>query len=97
MEDVATTVTSRAIRLRDGVLGLLQGSSTAKADPDASLKERIAQLESELKDSDDKLEEMAKSRNEAVASERRVRRGLYRLASNRMSLEDVLKVCLLFK
>jgi len=34
---------------------------------------------------------MANARNEAAASERRVRRGLYRLASGRMTVEEVLK------
>jgi len=47
--------------------------------------------ESDLKVSESKLEEMASARNEAAASERRVRRGLYRLASGRMTMEDVLK------
>lgn len=63
------------------------------------LKERILQLESEMRDNEERMDEMAMARNEAVASERRVRRGLYRLASGRMNMEEVLKVrrsCLAF-
>lgn len=95
MDDFAANIAARAAILRDGVLGLLrnyplsQGGST---NIDAALlKEQIALLESELESSESRLEEMAQTRNEAVASERRVRRGLYRLASGRMTVDDVLK------
>lgn len=116
MDDFATHVANRAVRLRDGVLELLRAALSSqsqpqqqhpqegdeiavKSDPDVvasssssnsfnssalpsvlSLKERIVHLETELRENDERLEEMAKARNEAVASERRVRRGLYRLA-----------------
>ena len=56
------------------------------------MKQEVIRLEAELKEMDERLEEVGKARNEAVASERRVRRGLYRLAGGRMTLEDVLKV-----
>jgi hypothetical protein len=75
---------------------ILQSTSAAAVAADtAELKLEIVRLEAELKEMDGKLEEIAKARNEAVASERRVRRGLYRLAGGRMTLEDVMKVCLL--
>ena len=97
MDDFASDIASRAVILRDGVLGLLRTAAQGKP-PNAadasfsvpSLKEQIASLESDLKSTESKLEEMANARNEAMASERRVRRGLYRLASGRMTVEDVL-------
>lgn len=97
MEEFATDIASRAAILRDGVLGLLRtvslGGSVSNSDSHSAstLKEQIARLESTLNSTESKLEEMATARNEAVASERRVRRGLYRLTSGRMTMEDVLK------
>jgi hypothetical protein len=97
MDDFATDIAARAGLLRDGVLGLLRiipvAHGTPNADAAASvplLKEQIALLESELESSESRLEEMARARNEAATSERRVRRGLYRLASGRMTMDDVL-------
>lgn len=72
---------------------ILKASSNATTDKEIELKQEIIRLEAEITVMDEKLEEISKARNEAVASERRVRRGLYRLASGRMTLEDVLKVC----
>ena len=99
MEDFATDIAARASILRDGVLRLLQTATSAQgashidaAAPSVSLlKEKISKLEVEIMSTESKLEEMAKARNEAAASERRVRRGLYRLASGRMTVEEVLK------
>ena len=98
MEDFTANIAARAAILRDGVLGLLrtasvsQGAPLADAAPsDPLLKEHIALLESELESSESRLEEMAHARNEAAASERRVRRGLYRLASGRITMDEVLK------
>lgn len=98
MDDFATNISARAALLRDGVLALLRIIPVAHGTPSAdaaasipSLKEQIAFLESELESSESRLEEMARARNEAATSERRVRRGLYRLASGRMTMDDVLK------
>jgi len=86
--EFASAISSRAKRLHSAIL---QSSAVSSDTNTSDLKQEIIRLESELKGMDDKLEEIAKARNEAVASERRVRRGLYRLAGGRMSLEDVLK------
>ena len=98
MEDFAAKIAGRAAILRDGVLVLLRTTSVSQGAPHADaassvplLKEHIALLESELESSESRLEEMAHARNEAAASERRVRRGLYRLASGRMTMAEVLK------
>lgn len=97
MEEFSSNIANRAAILRDGVLGLLRtavGGTLVKTSNSTSsvalLKEKIGTLESSLKSTESKLEEMASSRNEATLSERRVRRGLYRLASGRMTMEDVL-------
>lgn len=97
MEGFATDISMRAASLKSSVLGLLRKAVEGKSDGSPAniasmveLKEQIATLEAELKATDSRLEEMAQARNEATASERRVRRGLYRLASGRMSMEDVL-------
>ncbi|KAL3785307.1 hypothetical protein HJC23_008871 [Cyclotella cryptica] len=86
--EFAAALTSRAKRLHSAIL---KASSATATDTEIELKQEIIRLEAEIKVMDEKLEEIAKARNEAVASERRVRRGLYRLASGRMTLEDVLK------
>lgn len=97
MEGFAADIAGRAAILRDGVLGLLRAATTSQGLPGGNvasiplLKEQVATLESELRSTESKLEEMATARNEAAASERRVRRGLYRLASGRMTMEEVLK------
>lgn len=98
LEDFATNIATRASILKDGVLSLLQTAAAAQGAPNADaastiplLKEKISKLEAEIISTELKLEEMANARNEAAASERRVRRGLYRLASGRMTLEEVLK------
>jgi len=98
MEGFATDISIRAASLKRSVLGLLRKAVEGKNDVSpaniasiSELKEQIATLEAELAATDSRLEEMAQARNEATASERRVRRGLYRLASGRMTMEDVLK------
>ena len=98
MEGFATDISMRAASLKSSVLGLLRKAVEGKSNGSpaniasiSELKEQIATLEAELAATDSRLEEMAQARNEATASERRVRRGLYRLASGRMSMEDVLK------
>lgn len=107
MEDLACHVANRAMKLRDGILEMIRvasGASSTSPSLNVSkgshsvplLKEKIVQLEGQLRANEERLEEMAKARNEAVASERRVRRGLYRLACGRMKMDDVLKVCFMY-
>lgn len=91
--EFSSGLSARAKRLHSAILQATTSSPDNIASI-ADLKQEIVRLEAELNDMDGKLEEIARARNEAVASERRVRRGLYRLASGRMTLEDVLKVSL---
>ena len=59
----------------------------------SSLRRDIAALQNQLGEKESKLAELTFARDEAAKGERRVRRGLYRLASGRMKLSDVIKVC----
>mmetsp|Transcript_35598 Transcript_35598/g.81380 ORF Transcript_35598/g.81380 Transcript_35598/m.81380 type:complete len:973 (-) Transcript_35598:68-2986(-) len=101
MEGFVGDLAARTRSLKDGILNLLRNS--AKGDPGdggasesassadiVELKARVSSLQSRLSSTTSQLEEMANSRNEAGASERRVRRALYRLASGRMTLEEIM-------
>jgi hypothetical protein len=55
------------------------------------LQNQVSKAEAENVTLLDQLKEMARSRDEMVESDRRVRRGLYRLAAGRMNLKEVLK------
>lgn len=56
------------------------------------LKGQIAILENACQDLESQVEDLAKDRDLAKESERKVRRGLYRVASGRMKISEVLKV-----
>ena len=101
----AVSVASRADALRNALVPLLRNAlSSASAtveklaavdpllDP-SSLRRDIAALQNQLGEKESKLAELTFARDEAAKGERRVRRGLYRLASGRMKLSDVIKVC----
>ena len=55
------------------------------------LQNQFSKAEADNVTLQDQLKEMARSRDEMVESDRRVRRGLYRLAAGRMNLKEVLK------
>ena len=101
MEGFVGDLAARTRSLKDGILNLLRNSAkgessnggaseSASSAEIAELKARVSSLQSRLTSTTSQLEEMANSRNEAGASERRVRRALYRLASGRMTLEEVM-------
>jgi hypothetical protein len=101
----AASVASRADALRNALVPLLRNAlASASAtveklsavDPlleSSSLRRDIAALQNQLGEKESKLAELTFARDEAAQGERRVRRGLYRLASGRMKLSDVIKVC----
>ena len=106
----AASVASRADALRNALVPLLRNAlASASATVDklsavdpllepSSLRRDIAALQNQLGDKESRLAELTFARDEAAQGERRVRRGLYRLASGRMKLSDVIKVCFrLFK
>jgi len=95
-------VSSRARLLQQCILKVLtssNGSSTSTSSSSkskalqhtAELTAQISTLQSKCKTMQTKIQELAKARDDATNSDRRVRRGLYRLASKRMKLEEVLK------
>ena len=58
----------------------------------ASLQRQLAVLQNSCVELENQLEEIAHARDEANESERHVRRALYRLASGRLKLSEVLQV-----
>jgi len=57
----------------------------------ATLHKQIATLQTTISKLEDRVKELVKARDEANVLERRVRKGLYRLASGRMKIGEVLK------
>ena len=100
----AASIASRADALRSSLVPLLRtalSSASASveklsaADPllePAALRRDIAALQNQLGEKDSRMAQLALARDEAAKGEKRVRRGLYRLASGRMKLTDVVKV-----
>lgn len=56
------------------------------------LRRQIAKLTNNCQDLEEKMVDLAKDRDVAKNSERKVRRGLYRVATGRMKIDEVLKV-----
>lgn len=100
----AASIASRADALRNALVPLLRNAlASASATVDklsavdpllepSSLRRDIAALQNQLGEKESRLAELTFARDEAAQGERRVRRGLYRLASGRMKLSDVIKV-----
>ena len=57
-----------------------------------ALQKQIAKLELTCQDLELRIKDLARAREDANESERKVRRGLYRVASGRMKIEEVLQV-----
>jgi len=107
-DKVALALSRRAESLRSSLLKVLRGVLDSSAasyhgpkdegdDEDgplnaASLHRQIASLENRCGELSVQMEELIKTRDDAAASEKRVRRGLYRLASGRMKVAEVLEV-----
>jgi len=105
--DFALALSRRADALRSALLkvlrSVLDGSAATAPTPKecgdedsplnaATLHRRIATLENRCGELSVRIDELIKARDDAAASEKRVRRGLYRLASGRMKLAEVLEV-----
>jgi len=96
----ADLLSQRAESLKTSTLELLRrvldGWSNAKETDflgnTTQLHSRISSLENRCSELASKSGELAKARDDAAAGEKRVRRGLYRLASGRMKITDVLEV-----
>jgi hypothetical protein len=96
MTRIAKAVSTRATVLQRWIWSLLQkvtaGEEIRSAIFDkAGLEGQISTLQSKCRDYEAQINELVKSRDDANTSDRRVRRGLYRLSAGRMTLVDVMK------
>jgi len=102
---IASNVAERISLLQSWIWSLLQNlekstslnressiNETSWSPPsNMELENQVSKAEADNVTLQDQLKEMARSRDEMVESDRRVRRGLYRLAAGRMQLKEVLK------
>lgn len=57
----------------------------------AKLEAKSSTLKSQIRDFQSQMAELAKTKDDAIDSERKVRRGLYRLNAGRMKLDEVME------
>jgi hypothetical protein len=92
---ITDNIAKRAATLQRWIWSLLQrvqGSPNAPAlDLSDISQQQVIALKAKNKSLKAKLKEIARSRDEMCLSEKRVRRGLYRLAAGRVQLKEVLK------
>jgi len=107
LSDATTSFSDRCSQFQQLLVDLVQhmwSSSITQGDCDdncsqeqedifhvATLHKQIATLQTTCSKLEDQVTELVKARDDANISERRVRKGLYRLASGRMKIGDVLK------
>mmetsp|Transcript_15014 Transcript_15014/g.22917 ORF Transcript_15014/g.22917 Transcript_15014/m.22917 type:complete len:900 (+) Transcript_15014:169-2868(+) len=97
VERIATLISKRATALQRWIWGLLKKVTSEDESGKkpllklAKLEAKISTLKSQCREYSEKIEELSKCRDDAISSERRVRRGLYRLNAGRMKLEEVMK------
>lgn len=95
MKQAASMISQRSTVLQKWLWTLLRRVNSSERYESlverAELEGQVATLKSQCRDLEARITELANTRDEAVASDRRVRRGLYRLAAGRMKLDEVLK------
>jgi E3 ubiquitin-protein ligase BRE1 len=95
MKRAASMISQRSITLQKWLWTLLQRVNTPERHESilqtAELNGQVASLKSQCRDLEARIAELVTTRDEAVSSDRKVRRGLYRLAAGRMNLDEVLK------
>ncbi|KAL3925441.1 MAG: hypothetical protein SGILL_000406 [Bacillariaceae sp.] len=100
LTQVTESISERAALLQSWIWSLLQkvdktqlltNGETMTPPSSMELQEKVIRLEAENASLQERVQEVARSRDEIVESDRRVRRGLYRLAAGRQELKDVLK------
>jgi hypothetical protein len=93
----ADSVSKRATALQRWIWGLLRKVTEEDESGKhpilklAKLEAKMSALKSQVRDFQTKVAELAKCRDNAVDSERKVRRGLYRLNAGRMKLDEVME------
>lgn len=99
LSKITENIAERASLLQSWILSLLEKVEKAPLangeivlPPEAmELQDKITHVEAENASLQQRIEELARSRDEITESDRRVRRGLYRLAAGRVQLKEVLK------
>lgn len=90
---ITDNIAQRAATLQDWIWSLLpkvEGVPAAVSDA-AQLSQQLARQKAKVKTLKQELKELARTRDEMHQSEKRVRRGLYRLAAGRVNLKEVLE------
>jgi predicted nuclease with TOPRIM domain len=90
---ITDNIAQRAATLQDWIWSLLpkvEGAPVAVSDA-AQLSQQLARQKAKVKTLKQELKELARTRDEMQQSEKRVRRGLYRLAAGRVNLKEVLE------
>ncbi len=95
-----TSFSKRCERFQQLLLNLFHANTNAGSPSSTSsseemqqkLQDQISTLQSTCNELECQVKELAKARDEANMCERRVRRGLYRVASGRVKIKEVLKV-----
>jgi E3 ubiquitin-protein ligase BRE1 len=95
---ITSNISKRANTLQGWILALLHriengatAASSGLSDQVHAAQQQVARLRAKNKTLKAQIQELARSRDELQESDKRVRRGLYRLASNRVQLKEVLK------
>jgi hypothetical protein len=93
LSHVVEAISKRVAALQDSIQNALTNEPENNDSKNrlVELEGQVASLQSRLQDADTRIAELAATKDEAVESDRRVRRGLYRLAAGRMQLPEVLK------
>ena len=102
--DKVNTMSDQAeVVIRDGLLKWiniialprLNGSNSSKKNVMniAQLYQQLSIYRQNIDAFQDKVAELTKEKQDALQAEKRVRRGLYRIAAGRLKIEDVMKVC----
>jgi E3 ubiquitin-protein ligase BRE1 len=97
IHQTADSVSKRATALQRWIWGLLRKITSEDNSGKhpllklAKLEAKLSALKAQVQNFQIQITELAKCRDDAVESERRVRRGLYRLNAGRMKLDEVLK------
>ena len=99
---ISDNVAKRASTLQGWIWSLLHrcetnGSTQESSSPSAvaqeahAAKQQVARLKAKMKTLKAQMKELTRTRDELQESDKRVRRGLYRLAAGRVQLKEVLK------
>jgi hypothetical protein len=97
IQKTANSVSKRATALQRWIWGLLRKVTAEDSSGKhpllklAKLEAKLTAVKSQIRDFQFQIAEMAKSRDEAIQSEMRVRRSLYRLSTGRLKLREIME------